>query len=412
MKNRDLIDLKWVSAWSRYNYGMVRSPIDQERDIIENTTLAKRAVIERINNLHVLRIVAALFVVYYHTGYHLLGLQSFGGFSVPIFFVISGFVMAMIATEQPKDFLRRRLLRALPTYWVATLGIFAISLVLPTLFHSTRPHAMWLFKSLFFIPFEKAPGIIQPLVFVGWTMNCEIVLYLLIAAGLRFTRRPVLFAGVTMLLFMSVCALFADLSAAAFFYSRSTMLSFVLGLAAYPLWKRLTKETANCLRWYAYGMGAGVLVALCLLEGRMMDPYLSADGMFTLRPVLPQVGALLIVLCALVLAKSGHDVRSDKVIIVAESTYVLYLMHAYLLMGMAKVTVRLSPTLAMNRSLGLIVAIGCSVGLAVIMHVYIEKPGLAFLKDRLATQRKSGLIPEPSRGWAIEPVMGVVSSEN
>lgn len=338
-------------------------------------------MIPRINNLHVLRIFAALLVVFCHSGYQLAGLRPFGSFSVPMFFVISGFVMALVASEQPQQFLRRRLLRAAPTYWVGTLIIFLIASVFPALFHSTRPHGSWLLKSLFFVPFEKAPGIIEPIMFVGWTMNCEIVLYLLIALGLwLMPRRPVLFPAVGLLVFMTVCSMFAKVSVAAFFYSRSAMLCFVFGLAAYPLWKKMEDRHAVALRWYAWGALVAVSVALCVMEGVGVAPYLSADGMFDLRPLVSEVGALVIVFSALVLAKAGFDVQSKGLMLLADSTFVLYLTHAYLLLGFAKVGPAIAPALAVTRPAGFLLMLSVVLGFGLVVHVAVEKPGMKALK--------------------------------
>jgi exopolysaccharide production protein ExoZ len=337
-------------------------------------------LIPRINNLHALRVFAALLVVFCHSGYRLGGLQPFGSFSVPMFFVISGFVMAMVATEQPKQFLQRRLLRAVPTYWLATLVIFFISVRLPLLFHSTRPNVTWLMKSLFFIPFEKAPGIIEPLVFVGWTMNCEIVLYLLIALGLKWMPKQVVwFTTAALLLFMVVCSTMASMSAAAFFYSRSAMLCFVFGLVAYPAWKKMGHTHARAMRWYAWGTLAFLSVGLCLMEGIGVAPYRTADSMYALRPLVSEVGSLLIVMSALVLAKVGFDIQSKGLMLLAESTFVLYLTHAYLLLGFARLGASV-PALALTQPLGLLLMLLVVLAFGLGVHVFVEKPAMKVLK--------------------------------
>ena len=128
-------------------------------------------------------------------------------------------------------------------------------------------------------------------------------------------------------------------------------------------------------------------MTLCLLEGLKIDPYLSADGMFSIRPLVPHLGALLIVLAALVLARGGHDVQGEQLIIVAESTYVLYLMHAYLLLAFAKFAARLPAQLAMTQPSGFVLVLGLSITAAVAVHIYIEKPVMAFFKHWLMAPR-------------------------
>src|SRR5215831_6533142 len=101
-------------------------------------------------NIHLLRVVAALSVVYYHvTSEAGLGLDtSFGRRGVDVFFVISGFIIAYIGTGKPTEFFRRRLIRVVPFYWAATLAVFAVALVAPSLLRSTNADLVHLATSL------------------------------------------------------------------------------------------------------------------------------------------------------------------------------------------------------------------------------------------------------------------------
>ena len=78
-------------------------------------------------NLHLLRVIAALGVVYFHTT-STAGLKldwDVGSRGVDVFFVISGFIIAYIGTSKPEQFFVRRLVRVVPFYWAATLWITA-----------------------------------------------------------------------------------------------------------------------------------------------------------------------------------------------------------------------------------------------------------------------------------------------
>ena len=111
----------------------------------------------------------------------------FGGAGVDIFFVISGFIMVYTTMDReitPWSFMADRIARIVPAYWAATLGVFFLALVAPSLLQTS--HMQWgeLFKSLVFVPFRKANGLVQPVLFVGWTLNYEMFFYLMFAAGL------------------------------------------------------------------------------------------------------------------------------------------------------------------------------------------------------------------------------------
>ncbi len=121
-----------------------------------------------IRNLQVLRGLAALLVVFVHLSEYLLphiGVPSFGGAGVDIFFVISGFIMIVTTADRdvtPVTFMADRVARIVPTYWVTTLAVFGLALALPSLLEFTRADWTELLKSLAFIPFMKPNGLVAP----------------------------------------------------------------------------------------------------------------------------------------------------------------------------------------------------------------------------------------------------------
>ena len=92
----------------------------------------------RLIGLQYLRAIAATLVVLFHAAVNTKASFGFGTFGVDIFFVISGFLMWAITDEhtRPWSFLRDRVRRVVPAYWVATLTVFVgVSL---GLFHNTK----------------------------------------------------------------------------------------------------------------------------------------------------------------------------------------------------------------------------------------------------------------------------------
>ena len=90
-------------------------------------------------NVQVLRAIAALLVVHAHaSGPSGLGLKWFGGTSgVDLFFVISGFIIAYVTSQDASQFMKRRLLRIVPIYWASTLALYTVAIVLPHLIRTT-----------------------------------------------------------------------------------------------------------------------------------------------------------------------------------------------------------------------------------------------------------------------------------
>ena len=160
---------------------------------------------ERITAIQALRGIAALAVAIGHARIAAYWLArrygeggpppgQFGGWGVDLFFVISGFVMVHASAEwfaRPGArgvFVKRRLIRIVPLYWLATLLVFFGALLRPDLFNSTTANVPELLKSLFFIPYRKESGHMFPMLFVGWTLNYEMYFYLFFGLSLAFGR--------------------------------------------------------------------------------------------------------------------------------------------------------------------------------------------------------------------------------
>jgi exopolysaccharide production protein ExoZ len=133
-----------------------------------------------LKNVQALRAVAAVMVVFVHLDQLGVaaggrsGLFEAGNAGVDLFFVISGLIMVLTTWGRPigpRRFFVNRLKRVVPLYWIVTLAVFAIAVVAPSLMQATRADPVELAKSLLFIPFAKANGLVQPVAFVGWTLN-------------------------------------------------------------------------------------------------------------------------------------------------------------------------------------------------------------------------------------------------
>jgi len=156
-----------------------------------------------LNNLQILRALAALNVVLFHiigisrtygqpTSLHLL--DGWGGCGVDVFFVISGFVMVYTQARKhksPFDFFKDRVLRVVPIYWLLTLLLLGIAWSMPSVFRSGPPTMEHIVSSLFFVS-----GVVthqMPILYVGWSLEYEMLFYTLFALGLMFGRNRLAF---------------------------------------------------------------------------------------------------------------------------------------------------------------------------------------------------------------------------
>src|SRR5690606_27058234 len=84
---------------------------------------ARSRGMKRLHGIQYLRAVAALGVVVFHAAERSGTHFAIGAAGVDVFFVISGFIMWVITSQRapsPAAFLRDRIERIAPLYWIAT----------------------------------------------------------------------------------------------------------------------------------------------------------------------------------------------------------------------------------------------------------------------------------------------------
>jgi peptidoglycan/LPS O-acetylase OafA/YrhL len=359
----------------------------------------------KLNNIQILRAFAATAVVVFHTGFRLPFLRSFGSFGVDVFFVISGYIMARILDPDNRSsdfFFRRRLLRIVPPYWVFTLVIFLAAMLVPQLMGSTRATIPDLIKSLLFIPFTKGSGLIQPLLFVGWSLNYEMFFYLALSIGLLLYTRlapasrtstpgasarinPAWFGAVIVIAVMIGCAPFGAESTAATFYSRDIVLEFVLGVLSYEICSRITADSIRRLRLPALVLCFAGAILLIALQAYL--PIWIVAGYP--RTVTLGVTSFILITAASLLSQGGWDLNVAWLVLIGDASYILYLIHPYCEYSIDRIFARHHPWLHSNTASGVIVGVSISIVLSLLVHLYAERPTVRFLNRRFGGKRKS-----------------------
>ena len=141
-------------------------------------------------SLQGLRGIAAILVVVHHYNEVFLALAKYhrgeapylmtlghmpiiGAVGVPIFFVISGFVIALQSLKERPDggvtFFAKRVARIVPIYWIMTIAFVLIE---------GMPFDARLVKSLLFVSLGPDS---YPVLYAGWTLEYEMFFYLLFA---------------------------------------------------------------------------------------------------------------------------------------------------------------------------------------------------------------------------------------
>lgn len=279
-------------------------------------------------NLQAVRIFATYLVVLFH--FRELSVAAgfaplrYGG--LDILLILTGFLAVKVTADKAVDpgrFLIERLTRVAPLYWVTTLLVFALALIAPGYFQATRADVAELAQSLAFIPFVKSNGLVQPLVYVGWTLNYQVVFYALFAIGL-LARPKTLGVGF-------VCVVLLGLATAgAFlhfryvdeqFYTSPIILDFVMGMIVAMVFNRLPAAAPDWRKCVLATLGAIAAFAFYLWGG--------LGGAEASRVLAKGVPATLFLICILALERYGFTLKSNLVNYWAKTTYSIFLTHFF-----------------------------------------------------------------------------------
>jgi peptidoglycan/LPS O-acetylase OafA/YrhL len=356
-------------------------------------------------NLHLLRALAALAVVYFHTTSE-AGLSlpvNIGSHGVDVFFVISGFVMAYIGVRSPERFLLRRLIRIVPFYWTATLSLFAAAALMPHILRSTRADVVQLLCSLFFIPRETAVAGTVPTLILGWSLNYEMYFYVMFAGALAVAPRQ---APLVCCVGIVAIAWLIDASGvyhpSVRFYARPLVFEFVYGVCVFYLFAAAERRIGwfvqrPMIRWglWLLALGAALLIGLEEFHGGFGLPRFLVAG----------VPASVLVLSALLLERAYNaTVRSTTVFLVGESSYVLYLTHPYVIYGLLRTMLARGGKLPPLAASGLVITLlFVATVAAVAIHVWFEKPVMTALRRRLLRAARDDVADDNGAARGIPP---------
>lgn len=206
------------------------------------------------------------------------------GFGIHLFFVLSGFIMVYAErdfgrTGAPWRFLKRRIIRVVPLYWVMTTTLLLGAWVAPTLLNSPVDGWESVLGSYLFIPVMRAAGDSHPTLGQGWTLNYEMMFYLLFAVAMTWPRHIGLLAlACIFLLFVAVGYAIHPRTAALQVWTDPLLFEFLFGVGVATLYAqglRLQGITAGLVALAGLGMavafgpafGLGDRGPLWLLQG-------------------------------------------------------------------------------------------------------------------------------------------------
>ena len=340
-----------------------------------------------------LRAAAALMVVAHHA-LEQVGLggprTAFLQGGVDVFFAISGFIIWRTTATRPTSvgaFLRRRLMRIVPLYWLLTSVVLAVLLAAPRLLQTTRFDPAHVAASYLFVAWPNpAPGVgMRPLMVPGWTLNYELFFYGLFALALLAPRRQRAAAILVALAALTLLGLtFAGAASPGLrFYTSPLLLEFALGvLAAIAVERRRVPPPAAC-----------AALAACSVFVLAASGWAGGDLSRFIRLGLP-AGALVFALAGLE-ARRGAP-RWPAALMLGDASYAIYLAHPLVMSALAQAWRRLAPEGAPPELFVLVgVVCGALAGLAV--HLWVERPIAARLQPARRRLAPGRALAEPAQ---------------
>lgn len=371
--------------------------------------------------LQILRGWAAMLVVLVHVSYitssrfHVPFAGdgfAMGNAGVDFFFVLSGFLICYLHRAdignraRTGSYVRKRLIRIYPLYWVVTLLIVPVYFLVPGFGLGDEARPRVILESLLLLPVARAPILV-----VGWTLRFELLFYLAFALLIALPRRLATpLAGLAVAIGLAGITLSYDTPRETTHPLVAHLLApqvaeFLLGCAAAHVVVRM-RDADVPRALYATLLAAGLLGfgATALLPLDWMDLRTGRHAL--LYGVLSFV---IVVAAALVDARGGlgdriASSRSHRALVyLGGASYALYLTHGPVISPAFKLVAALGVTRPSSIIALTVAILLLTVAVACACYEWLERPALAALRRRFlpAATVAAARSPAPARDTEI-----------
>jgi exopolysaccharide production protein ExoZ len=342
-----------------------------------------------INNIQVLRFVASVLVVLAHAvdlaGAANIGksvffagnLENLGAVGVDIFFVISGFIITRSVLSSPQSgsaFLRNRLIRILPLYYLLSLPWLWFALKHAGLDLSVLAATFLLFPA-------AGDAVVFPALLLGWTLCFEMLFYLSFALILFAGSWFAIVALLSVYVAMWAVRVTTELPVAQFL-GNPIIIEFLFGVAI-ALAGRLRSRSVMrlCFALAITWLAATIVVGF----GRIDTAELVLNGEVSMQRVLIWG----IPSALLVLGASGLQAKTENPVALilsylGDASYSIYLAHLLVFRALQRPLDFYQP----NTDLVIFFSTLSAIAAGVIVHEWIEKPMTRSFRARFGQPTK------------------------
>jgi peptidoglycan/LPS O-acetylase OafA/YrhL len=194
----------------------------------------------------------------------------------------------------------------------------------PDYLNNTTADLEHLIKSLFFIPFNKNGAGHYPILFLGWTLNFEIIFYLLFGMCLFISKKyRFVLCSISLIFFYLYCNFMSNKNFVFLSYANTMLFEFIFGMVAFVIWNKFNKKIKISLLINLIFLILFLTIVTIFLNSSL-PPFISHG-----------VPAFLLVIFFLF---SLNDYKFPKILItLGDASYCIYLLHPYIIQFFYKV---------------------------------------------------------------------------
>jgi peptidoglycan/LPS O-acetylase OafA/YrhL len=330
--------------------------------------------------IQALRAIAAAAVVSYHVLFMLVhsagyafNVTTIGGTGVDLFFLISGFIMiytnfdAFGRPGAPASFMRRRVIRVVPLYWVCTTLVVLLLAFAPRLFSSVKFEWTYVISSYLFLLSVNSAGDVGTVIQTGWTLCYEFYFYALFALLLYWPRKyflaasgAIFAAGVILAKFSGPLPVWATVA------TNPILFEFYLGALIAFLFIRGVSLPRSLA-------AATIIVAIAVL----VLTENAESGLWT-RFLYWGLPAGAVLFGAISLERAG--IKTPKLLVsLGYSSYSLYLIHPFVLPAFGKSWTAMHLSEKISPVFPGLLAFACALLAGHVVYLFFEKPLIGYL---------------------------------
>lgn len=359
--------------------------------------------------VQVLRGIAAVMVVLLHIWQHqavdnqnslFQWVALSGGAGVPLFFIISGFIMVYATRSIKPDmssavtFIIKRFARVWPTYIVLTVLFWLVVNYADQLIGAKFPYgARDIVLSLFFIPINlasDAPILGGSVLNPGWSLNYEIYFYIIFATCMLFGR----FRWVAFFSFLVATLIFLPI---AFGHRPGLDASLKYGFSSY-----LALMTSPMIWEFAAGVFIGLIyfsrirfpnkkiaAFSCAFTAALVVWIMLSKAFWGMGMNEWGWSLALMFLCMAIASKTINLPAPKALVWLGNISYSLYLVHPFFIKPVFDIVWETSYRAAIRDPSFILVVLTASIGAAALSREYLELRLSDYVKNKLLRRAQS-----------------------